>query len=200
VLFSSQPGDLGVASATGDALDVTIVRLDAPAAALTPLATAAALPLVEARARAYVVGHPRGGGLQIALHDSRLVDIDDDERLLHYRTPTDPGSSGSPVFNTAWEVIGLHHAGSATTPRLHGTGTYEANERSRSGPSRAGSRPRGAWIAALPLRPFRNGRKSPANSVLFGLRVDDAAATERPPWKSHAGSSRPLSIRRSPFV
>ena len=83
---------------------------------------------MEARARAYVVGHPRGGGLQVALHDSRLIDVDDDERLLHYRTPTDPGSSGSPVFNEAWEVMGLHHAGSATTPRLHGTGTYEANE------------------------------------------------------------------------
>jgi S1-C subfamily serine protease len=128
ILFSSQPGDLGVRSATNDALDVTIARLHTPAAALTPLATAAALPLVEARSRAYVVGHPRGGGLQIALHDSHLIDIDDDERLLHYRTPTDPGSSGSPVFNAAWEVIGLHHAGSAATPRLHGTGTYEANE------------------------------------------------------------------------
>jgi hypothetical protein len=128
VLFTSPPGDVGVPSPTNDHLDVTIVRLAAPAHAQTPLVTAAALPLVESRARAYVVGHPRGGGLQVALHDSRLIDIDDDERLLHYRTPTDPGSSGSPVFNEAWEVIGLHHAGSATTPRLHGTGTYEANE------------------------------------------------------------------------
>ena len=128
VLFTSPPGDLGVPSATNEELDVTIVRLAAPAQAQTPLVTAAALPLVEAKARAYVVGHPRGAGLQVALHDSRLIDVDDHERLLHYRTPTDPGSSGSPVFNEAWEVIGLHHAGSASTPRLHGAGTYEANE------------------------------------------------------------------------
>lgn len=126
VLFSSPPGDLG--RATDQQLDVTIVQLAASAGALPPLALSAALPLVEAKARAYVVGHPRGGGLQIALHDSRLIDVDDDERLLHYRTPTDPGSSGSPVFNEAWEVIGLHHAGSAATPRLRGKGTYEANE------------------------------------------------------------------------
>jgi hypothetical protein len=50
------------------------------------------------------------------------------ERLLHYRTPTDPGSSGSPVFNPDWDVIALHHAGTSTTPRLHGDGEYEANE------------------------------------------------------------------------
>jgi trypsin-like peptidase/tetratricopeptide repeat protein len=128
ILFTSPPGNVGVRNPTNDALDVTIARLRAPLSAQTPLATAAALPLVESRAHAYVVGHPRGGGLQIALHDSRLLDVDDDERLLHYRTPTDPGSSGSPVFNEAWEVIGLHHAGSTTTPRLHGAGTYEANE------------------------------------------------------------------------
>jgi V8-like Glu-specific endopeptidase len=66
--------------------------------------------------------------LQISLHDSVLLDIDNDERLVHYRTPTDPGSSGSPVFNALWEVMALHHGGSASTPRLRGEGTYEANE------------------------------------------------------------------------
>jgi V8-like Glu-specific endopeptidase len=54
--------------------------------------------------------------------------VDDSESLLHYRTPTDPGSSGSPVFNSEWEVIALHHSGSSKTPRLHGGGFYEANE------------------------------------------------------------------------
>jgi V8-like Glu-specific endopeptidase len=62
------------------------------------------------------------------LHDSVLLDIDDDERLVHYRTPTDPGSSGSPVFNVDWEVIAVHHGGSSETPRLRGDGRYEANE------------------------------------------------------------------------
>jgi V8-like Glu-specific endopeptidase len=92
------------------------------------LPTADSLPLIESKARAHVIGHPLGGGLQISLHDSVLLDVDDAERLVHYRTPTDPASSGSPVFNTEWQVIGLHHGGSATTPRLHGVGDYEVNE------------------------------------------------------------------------
>ena len=126
VLFTSPPGPLG-GPVTG-ALDVTVVRLQQISGTYKRLPTSPALPLIEARAKAYVVGHPRGSGLQISLHDSLLLDVDDSESLLHYRTPTDPGSSGSPVFNSEWEVIALHHSGSSKTPRLHGTGHYEANE------------------------------------------------------------------------
>jgi hypothetical protein len=128
MLFTSAPGDLGVRSGTAGNLDVTVVRLEALPDRFAGLKAANELPLVAPRAKAYVVGHPRGSGLQISLHDSLLLDIDDDERLVHYRTPTDPGSSGSPVFNALWDVIALHHGGSASTPRLHGEGTYEANE------------------------------------------------------------------------
>lgn len=129
VLFESAPGNLGVSS--DDALDVTVVTLKAAmptASRFTALKTAGRLPLVHDKSRAYVVGHPMGSGLQISLNDSLLLDIDDAQRLVHYRTPTDPGSSGSPVFNTDWEVIGLHHGGSRKTPRLRGNGDYEANE------------------------------------------------------------------------
>lgn len=127
-LFTSPPGDLGVRDANGDKLDVTIVRLDGLSATLGQLNAAMALPLVDPKTKAFVVGHPLGSGLQISLHDSVLLDIDDDERLVHYRTPTDPGSSGSPVFNVDWEVIAIHHGGSSETPRLRGDGWYEANE------------------------------------------------------------------------
>jgi hypothetical protein len=128
VLFTSPPGDLGVTNGAGQNLDVTIVRLDAPPATLKALKKATNLPLIDGKTRVYLVGHPRGSGLQISLQDSRLLDVDDVERLVHYRTPTDPGSSGSPVFNSKWEVVALHHGGSFTTPRLHGGGVYEANE------------------------------------------------------------------------
>jgi V8-like Glu-specific endopeptidase len=128
MVFTSPPAELGVRSATYDNLDVTVVRLAELTGGYSTLPAAAALPLINAKAKAYVVGHPRGSGLQISLHDSLLLDIDDEARLIHYRTPTDPGSSGSPVFNAQWEVIGVHHGGSRTAPRLHGSGTYEANE------------------------------------------------------------------------
>lgn len=111
-----------------DRLDCCIARIDGLPPGLPPLQVAEQLPLIDPKARAYVIGHPLGGGLQVSLHDSLLLDVDDEERLLHYRTPTDPGSSGSPVFNTKWEVIALHHSGSSKTKRLHGAGTYEANE------------------------------------------------------------------------
>ena len=129
VLFESAPGRLGASS--DDTLDVTIVKLKRetnPVSRFAALRTASALPLIQDKSKAYVVGHPLGSGLQISLNDSKLLDIDDAGRLLHYRTPSDPGSSGSPVFNTDWEVIGLHHGGSGKTPRLHGSGEYEANE------------------------------------------------------------------------
>ena len=29
---------------------------------------------------------------------------------MHYSADTEPGSSGSPVFNDQWEVVALHHA------------------------------------------------------------------------------------------
>lgn len=84
--------------------------------------------------RIYVIGHPFGGTLQLSFQDNVLLDYQDPK--IHYRTPTEGGSSGSPVFNQQWDLIGLHHAGSDTMPCLNGKhGTYEANE--------------GIWIQAI---------------------------------------------------
>ncbi|HEY1302486.1 MAG TPA: serine protease [Vicinamibacterales bacterium] len=128
ILFSSDPGELSEASHDLEKLDVTIVALKSLPAKVSGLKPAANVPTPSPKVKAFVVGHPASGALQFALHDSVLLDVDDDERLIHYRTPTDPGSSGSPVFNSKWEVMALHHAGSPTAPRLHGHGEYEANE------------------------------------------------------------------------
>jgi V8-like Glu-specific endopeptidase len=74
-----------------------------------------------------VVGHPLGGGLSFSLEDNLLLDWD--QRVVHYRTPTEPGSSGSPVFDDQWRLIALHHAGGSNMRRLNGKpGTYEAND------------------------------------------------------------------------
>ncbi|HEX2195447.1 MAG TPA: DNA/RNA non-specific endonuclease [Actinomycetota bacterium] len=55
-----------------------------------------------------IVQHPGGEKKQVALRENRIVDVL--EQALHYETDTEPGSSGSPVFNDQWEVVALHHA------------------------------------------------------------------------------------------
>jgi V8-like Glu-specific endopeptidase len=128
ILFNSEPGELGKVDDAPGKLDVTVCRLSRTPSAATGLVAAAAIPWPSPRTKAFVVGHPRAGELQFSLQDSVLLDVCKNERLMHYRTPTDPGSSGSPVFNKKWEVVALHHAGSQTCPRLSGQGSYEANE------------------------------------------------------------------------
>jgi endonuclease G, mitochondrial len=70
--------------------------------------------LIEAEGKAIIgeyvtiVQHPRGEKKQVALRENKIVDMPD--RFLHYAADTEPGSSGSPVFNDQWEVVGLHHA------------------------------------------------------------------------------------------
>ncbi len=56
-----------------------------------------------------IIQHPNGEPKQLALRDNQFVDLLDN--FLHYKTDTAPGSSGSPVFNDQWEIVGLHHSG-----------------------------------------------------------------------------------------
>lgn len=56
-----------------------------------------------------IIGHPSGRLKEITLRDNAvLVRLDD---FVHYTTDTEPGNSGSPVFNDQWEVVALHHSG-----------------------------------------------------------------------------------------
>jgi endonuclease I len=56
-----------------------------------------------------IIQHPNGEPKQLALRENQLIDLLPD--FLHYRTDTAPGSSGSPIFNDQWEIVGLHHSG-----------------------------------------------------------------------------------------
>jgi hypothetical protein len=126
VLFSSKPGRLGAVIGSYDDLDITVMRLDER----PPRADGLALhhSLIARSTSAYVIGHPNGRDLQISTKNSQIIDVDYLPRLFHYRTATEPGSSGSPVFNDEWEVIGIHHAGHDIAPKLDGSGVYPANE------------------------------------------------------------------------
>ncbi|KUO07749.1 endonuclease [Streptomyces sp. DSM 15324] len=100
---------------------VTDERLDFSLVAVAPrglrgeaLASYGRLALSEAPGKVVIgesvniVQHPRGEPKQLALRDNRVVDVLDD--FLHYESDTQPGSSGSPVFNDQWEVVALHHS------------------------------------------------------------------------------------------
>jgi hypothetical protein len=121
------------------ALDASLLRLDPPPVGIEPCPVAKNLPTADDSQRVYVIGHPLGGELSFSLQDNRLLDHEGPPKgqpsqagrcLLHYRAPTEPGSSGSPVFaQGTWKVIGLHHAGGEFMPKLNGqSGTYAANE------------------------------------------------------------------------
>ncbi|MEM9387029.1 MAG: serine protease [Pseudomonadota bacterium] len=110
-----------------DKLDATVLRPRVDLAGIEPVPVAGTLPARDGKQRAYVIGHPNGRKLSFSIHDNHLLDYD--ERLMHYRSPTEPGSSGSPVFNARWELIALHHRGLKKMPKLNGQeGTYPANE------------------------------------------------------------------------
>jgi hypothetical protein len=56
-----------------------------------------------------IIQHPGGEHKQIGIYHNLVTFVDG--RIIQYLTDTLPGSSGSPVLNTKWEVVGLHHSG-----------------------------------------------------------------------------------------
>jgi hypothetical protein len=94
------------------------------------------------RPKIFVVGHPLGGGLSFSFSDNEVIDhelddkasVPDFPRRIHYRAPTEKGSSGSPVFHhETLEVVGLHRSGCASPlrenwPRARMDEKYQANE------------------------------------------------------------------------
>jgi hypothetical protein len=87
--------------------DWALLRLREPQLTrpFTPLADKAA----SEGDRVAIIQHPNGMLKQVALHHN-LVTYAGASRL-QYLTDTEPGSSGSPVFDTQWNVVAVHHAG-----------------------------------------------------------------------------------------
>lgn len=114
---------------TGDiGLDASLLELEAPVEGdVSPIALGGErVSGITESARVYVIGHPQGGDLCVSLHNSELIALND--RFLQYRTPTDPGSSGSPVFDRDWNLVGLHHKGDEKLPHAQTKVPIEANQ------------------------------------------------------------------------
>ena len=56
-----------------------------------------------------IIQHPGGEYKKIGLYHNVVTHTDNN--VIQYLTDTMPGSSGSPVFNSKWEVVALHHSG-----------------------------------------------------------------------------------------
>ncbi len=64
---------------------------------------------VKQNDRANIIQHPGGETKQIAVYHNIIAYAD--QTRVQYLTDTLPGSSGSPVFNSEWQLIALHHSG-----------------------------------------------------------------------------------------
>jgi hypothetical protein len=113
-------GDILWRSEGNPALDVIITRLesDVDTAHCLDVDETTALEMSHPAPRIYVVGHPLGQALSYSLYDNELVGVD--EPFFYYRSPTEKGSSGSPLFNNDWSVIGVHHRGTNSSWNANG--------------------------------------------------------------------------------
>ena len=60
----------------------------------------------------YCIHHPEGQHRSVNLRENRLMALDDpalQNLWMHYETDTERGSSGAPLYNYEWVVVGIHH-------------------------------------------------------------------------------------------
>ena len=70
-----------------------------------------------------ILQHPKGNPLKVAF--GRVTSVVGDIGRLRYDTETQHGSSGAPVFDMKWRLVGLHHAGD---PQFKGQGLAAFNQ------------------------------------------------------------------------
>ncbi|MBB6130591.1 trypsin-like peptidase domain-containing protein [Mucilaginibacter lappiensis] len=56
-----------------------------------------------------IIQHPGGQSKQLALYHNIITSSS--QRAIQYLTDTLKGSSGAPVFNSAWDIVAVHHSG-----------------------------------------------------------------------------------------
>ncbi len=107
---------------TNQTLDFTIVRLKPKSVAgslTSPGTTWGTIPLVAGVDVAEgqfvnIVQHPEGEWKQVAIYNSQLVGVT--PNALKYTADTAGGSSGAPVFDNSWRLIGLHRRAGDVAP------------------------------------------------------------------------------------
>jgi endonuclease G len=114
-----------------------------------------------------IIQHPGGQRKQICVRENQLIKLDTD--TIWYATDTLGGSSGSPAFNTSWQVVALHHLG---VPKKNAAGQWLTVDGQIWDPSMDENRVQ--WIANEGIRISRivdtlakKHRKHPRLAALF---------------------------------
>jgi len=98
------------------ALDYAVLRLAERSIDGVPLVEWGFLKVVRIQpnltpgARLNVIQHPGGRVKEIALRTNFYIGSIPNTDRFHYLSDTEGGSSGSPVLDDHWEVVGVHHA------------------------------------------------------------------------------------------
>jgi endonuclease G, mitochondrial len=133
-IFNLLPDKLFVSDAD---LDFTFIAVNSVAHDGTPLSDFGFLPLLRESGKglngewATIIQHPGGQTKQIAIRENRIVVLPEPyasnigPQFLHYKSDTEPGSSGSPVLNDQFEVLALHHK---TVPKYNEKGESLARD------------------------------------------------------------------------
>ncbi len=160
-----------------DDLDYTVIALGR---ALTPGGTVSGLgvcPLSDSAAKhsvgepVNIVEHPDGDFKQVVVRENRIVHRG--ETVLHYLADTEPGASGSPVFNDQWQVVALHHWGGPHREVSAGGQplSREVNEGIRISAIVKELRGREANMNAIQQNLWRRALETPLSPSEFGTRV-----------------------------
>lgn len=109
---------------TLDELDYALVRLerplgDEPASANGPAdgpkrgweTLPSKAPDFAPDAPLMIAQHPDGKPLKLAVDTDSFLGVNANRTRVRYATNTEPGSSGSPVFDLNWGLVALHHLG-----------------------------------------------------------------------------------------
>ncbi len=98
-----------------DGLDVTVVAIGEQVSGNAPVSSFGWCGLSDSGTKhalgdfVTIIQHPAGRHKEVVLRENRIVGRH--ELALHYVADTEPGSSGSPAFNSNWQPVALHHWG-----------------------------------------------------------------------------------------
>lgn len=98
-----------VAAGGKGGLDVTFVAVDGePGASFGKIPLLRQSLVVHDADKLNIIQHPNGRLKEVAIRDNEVKF--QNTQVIHYASDTEPGSSGAPVMNDAWELVALHHA------------------------------------------------------------------------------------------